>query len=433
MPKRSSIAITKQRVDGLKAGQQIWDSGVVGFGVIANAHSKSYKLKYRFRGTQRMLTIGIHGSPFTVDAARKQAQAYLTQLHAGSDPAEEKANLALTVEALCAEYMEKHAHVQKKPTSAHQDAMNIRNHVTPLLGKIPVAEVTAKHIDDFKLKVQSGKTAPSNPKQVQLAQKGGSPVKGGKGVANRCLALLSKMFNLAERWGYRPQNSNPTVGISKYRENAKERHLSEEELKRLWAHLDFMASQEGADVFTIAFFRLLILTGARSSEIKTLKWSAVDLPGKRLKLADSKTGSKTIQLSDTAVQVLEALPRVKGNEYVIVGAKPQRPLQNVRKPWVAISKAVGLNDVRIHDLRHSFASFAAAQGMPLATIGKLLGHKNVGTTARYAHLTESYLQKANDDLGQHMKGIVTELQPAPQPEHSAEPPRPRVLDVLIEH
>ena len=165
MPKRSSIAITKQRVDLLKAGQQIWDSSVVGFGVIANAHSKSYKLKYRFRGTQRMLTIGIHGSPFTVDAARKKAQAYLTQLHAGSDPAEEKANLALTVEALCAEYMEKHANVQKKATSAHQDAMNIRNHVTPLLGKIPVADVTAKHIDDFKLKVQSGKTAPSNPKQ----------------------------------------------------------------------------------------------------------------------------------------------------------------------------------------------------------------------------------------------------------------------------
>ena len=203
-------------------------------------------------------------------------------------------------------------------------------------------------------------------------------------------------------------------------------------MKRLWAHLDFMASQEAADVWTIAFFRLLILTGARSSEIKTLTWSAVDLPGKRLKLADSKTGSKTIQLSDTAVEVLEALPRVNDNPYVIIGAKPQKGLQNVRKPWVAIRTAVGLDGVRIDDLRHSFASFAAAQGMPLVTIGKLLGHKNVGTTARYAHLTKSYLQKANDDLGQHMKGIVTELQPVPQPEPSTEPSKPKVFEVLIE-
>ncbi|TYR34888.1 tyrosine-type recombinase/integrase [Mesorhizobium microcysteis] len=405
MPKRSSITITKSRVDALTIGQQLWDAGTIGFGVVANAHSKTFKLKYRYKGRQRMLTIGRYG-PLTVDAARKQAITYLAELNANVDPATKKVNLAFTVADLCNEYMQKHAKVTKKASSAAQDASNIKNHLKPLLGKMAVADVTSKEIDEFKIKVETGKTAPTNPKDVQKAQKGGSPVRGGKGVANRCLALLSKMFNLAEKWGYRPQRTNPTVGISKYRENAKERYLSDEELKNLWSHLDRMEAEKGADVYAIAFFRLLILTGARSSEIRTLKWSSVDLSAKRLILSDSKTGKKTIHLSDVAVGVLEALPQVTGNGYVIVGAKLGKPLQNVRKPWVAIRKAVGLDDVRLHDLRHSFASFAAAQGMPLKTIGALMGHLNDGTTSRYVHLTDQYLQKANDELGARMKGVV---------------------------
>ncbi|MCA0275578.1 MAG: site-specific integrase [Proteobacteria bacterium] len=433
MPKRSQISITKLRVDALKPGEQLWDSGVVGFGVVANAHSKSFKLKYRYKGVQRMATIGIYGSPWTVDAARKRALADLAKLHAGLDPVAEKANSALTVGDLCDEYMKKHALVRKKASSAHQDAINIKNHVKPLLGMMVVVDVAAKDIEEFKLKVASGKTAPQNPKEVQKAQKGGSPVKGGPGVANRCIALLSKVFNLAERWSYRPQNSNPTAGISKFRENSKERYLSDDELKNLWGHLDAMEAEVDADVFIIAFFRLLILTGARSSEIRTLRWSSVHLDGMRLNLTDSKTGSKTIQLSDRAVGILRALPRMNDNDYVVVGAKAGRPYQNVRKPWKAITKAVGLSDVRIHDLRHSFASFAAAQGMPLATIGKLLGHKNVGTTARYAHLSDSYLQQANNALGEHMKGIVRQNNAVPQAQEDTDAKKPVVFDTLIEH
>lgn len=431
MPKRSTFAISKLKVDSLKPGQQMWDSQVVGFGVVANAHSKSYKLKYRFKGTQRMLTIGMHGSPWTVDLARKQALAYLAQLNSGIDPAAEKINHSLTVAELADEYMAKHALVKKKASSAAQDKANLKNHIKPILGKMSVADVTPREIDDFKVKVESGKTAPNNPKVVQKAQRGGSPVKGGKGVTNRCLALLSKMFNLAERWGYRPQHTNPTVGISKYPEKRKERFLTEVELQRLWEHLDNLAATKGSDQYMIAFFRLLILTGARSSEIKDLKWSFVDLTGKRLNLPDSKTGSKTIQLADAAVEILQALPSVKGNDYVIVGGKAGRPLQNVKKPWIAIRNAVGISDVRIHDLRHSFASFAAAQGMPLATIGALLGHKNVGTTARYTHLTDSYLQQANNALGQHVKGIVSGSTSTTAPAGQAS--KPNVFDTIIEN
>lgn len=406
MPKRSTKDITKSRVDALAPGKTLWDASTIGFGVTANKHSKSYKLKYRFEGAQRMLTIGVHGSPWTVDSARKQALAYLTELHSGSDPAVTKQSVSVTVAALCDEYMQKHAHVEKKASSAHQDQINIKNHIRPLLGKLVIADVTPKNLDDFKIKVQTGKTAPTDPKAVQKAQRGGSPVKGGPGVANRCMALLSKMFNLAELWGYRPQNTNPTRGISKFKETAKERYLSDEELQRLWGQLDEMGDSGIIDPFAIAFFRLLILTGARKSEIQFLTWSMVDFKAKRLQLTDSKTGRKSIQLSDHAVEVLEDLGRVQGNPYVIVGAKEKKPLQNVRKPWIAIRKAAGLNDVRIHDLRHSFASFAAAEGVPLVMIGKLLGHKNVGTTARYAHLSERFAWDSNNTVGKRLKGVI---------------------------
>ena len=212
MPKRSDIAITKTKVDALLPGQQIWDSQIVGFGIVANRNSKSYKLKYYFNGRQRMLTIGLHGSPFTVQAAREKAMAALVQLKSGIDPADEKKLVGQTVSDLCDEYLLKHANVNKKESSAHEDATNIKNHVKPLLGAKRLKDITAIDIEHFKFDVQQGKTAPKDPRLVQLAQKGGKPVTGGKGVANRCLSLLSKMFNLAELWGYRTQNSNPVRG-----------------------------------------------------------------------------------------------------------------------------------------------------------------------------------------------------------------------------
>lgn len=398
MPKRSAIKITKMRVDALLPGRTLWDSEIPGFGISANAHSKSYKLKYYFKTRQRMLTIGTHGT-LTVDQARRQAIAYRAELNSGVDPALKKREVGLTMKILCSEYMEKYARVKKKNSSAQMDDANIRNHVIPLLGDRSVIDVTEKDIDDFKLAVQSGKTASVDPKAVQKLQRGGSPVKGGKGVANRCLALLSKMFNLAERWGYREKRTNPVTGVTKFKENPKERFLNEAELHQLWAHLDKIGAEGEGMQFPIALIRLLILTGARCGEIQNLEWTMVDLEGRRLNLPDSKTGKKTIQLSEMAVTELKNLPRVSGNPYVIVGAKDGKPLQNIRKPWMKIRQAVGLDDVRIHDLRHSFASLAAAQGVDLHTIGKLMGHKNTTTTQRYAHMTEGYLSKANQAIG----------------------------------
>ncbi|WP_192385782.1 tyrosine-type recombinase/integrase [Mesorhizobium silamurunense] len=400
MPKRSQIRITKMKVDALSPGTQLWDSEISGFGVVANAHSKSYKLKYYHKGRQRMLTIGVHGSPLTVDQARKQALIYKAQQQSGEDPATVKQVVGVTVEALCAEYMEKHASVMKKAGSAHMDQANINNHVQPLLGKMAVSDVTSADIETFKLAVKSGKTAPDDPKAVQKRQRGGSPVKGGTGVANRCLALLSKMFNLAETWGLRPKKSNPVSGVTKFKERAKERFLTVDEINRLTTHLDKLEDEgELGMQFPVALIRLLMMTGARCGEIQTLKWSMVDIDGGWLNLPDSKTDRKSILLSKQAVKLLRGLPKVTGNPYVIIGGKDGKHLQNIRKPWMKIRSAVGLDDVRIHDLRHSFASIAAAEGIDLLTIGKMMGHKNSATTQRYAHLTDDHLRKASQSVG----------------------------------
>lgn len=418
MPSRSQIAITKSRVDALQPGQQLWDAHVVGFGIVANKHSKTYKLKYYFHSRQRMLTIGRHGSPYTVETARNAANAHLVQLKTGIDPASAKKVSGQSVAQLCDEYMEKHAFVNKKASSAHEDQVNIKNHIKPLIGGRLVQDISTGDIEKFKSDVQQGKTAPKDPLKVRKDQRGGKPVTGGKGVSNRCMALLSKMLNLAELWGYRGQNSNPVKGVTRYKEGTKERFLTDEELRLLWAYLNQMEKEgitvsDGSEperdkfaMYSVAAIRLLILTGARVSEIKTLKWTMVDLKGKRLNLPDSKTGRKTIQLSDSAVEVLGALPRVKDNPYVIVGRKAGTHLVNLRKAWVHIRGKTDLNDVRIHDLRHSFASFAAAQGQPLLVIGKLLGHKNPATTQRYVHLTDKLLGDANQNVSDSIGAIV---------------------------
>jgi integrase len=410
-------------VDALLPGEQLWDAEIAGFGVVANAHSKSYKLKYYHQGRQRMLTIGVHGSPLTVDQARRQALIYKGQQQSGQDPAATKkaTGVGTTVEELCAEYLKKHAFPMKKEGSALMDQANIKNHVIPLLGHLAIADVSSTDVESFKHAVRDGKTAPQDPKAVQKLQRGGSPVKGGKGVANRCLALLSKMFNLAELWGVREKRSNPVFGVTKFKEKPKERFLSEEELRRLWAHLDKLEEDGAAGMqYPVALIRLLMLTGARCGEIQTLTWSMVDLQNKRLKLPDSKTGSKTIQLSDQAVKELRGLPKASGNPYVIVGAKDGKPLQNIRKPWIKIRKEVGLEDVRIHDLRHSFASLAAAQGVDLLTLGKLMGHRNASTTSRYAHLTEKHVSKANQSIGDALERAFAPQRSSPDEVDDAE-------------
>ena len=406
------VRITKTVVDKLKPGEVCWDSEVRGFGVRCQRQAKKYVLKTRMNGRQRWLTIGEHGSPWTPDSARKEALSLLGDVHKGTDIASLRApsRQQPTMADLCERYLQEYAYQHKKPSSAAGDKSNIDNHVIPLLGSRLVTEITRADIDAFKRAVKDGKTAPRNGNGPRSGYRGGAIVSGGPGVTNRCLALLSKMLNLAERWGMRPDGSNPVRHVEKYKENKVERYLSEDELDRL-ANVLSEAEKDGSETpFVIAAIRLLLFTGARLGEILTLRWDYVDLDRSLINLPDSKTGRKPIYLNSLAKEVLSALPRIEGNPFVIVGNKTGAHFVNIRKPWYRIRKSADIDDVRIHDLRHSFASVAVSGGLTLPLIGKLLGHKKSATTERYAHLADDPIRAANEEvaqlLGRSFKGAA---------------------------
>jgi integrase len=208
--------------------------------------------------------------------------------------------------------------------------------------------------------------------------------------ANRLLAVMSAMFTFAERWGLRQEGTNPCRHVERYKEQSRERMLSVEELARLGSAL---ARYDGSP-FVVAALKLLVFTGARRSEVLGLRWDWINFERGEARLPYSKTGIKTIQFAPPALEVLAGLPRVQGNPFVIVGGKPGAPLVNLEKPWIAIRKQAGLQGVRLHDLRHAFASIAAASGMGLPIIGKMLGHTQAATTMRYAHLADDPVKAA---------------------------------------
>ncbi len=396
--------ITKRAVDALNPGSVLWDTDVKGFGVRCQRRDKVYFLKATVRGKQRWLTIGPHGSPWTPEKARREAKRKHGAIADGKDPAadREAARHNPTVADLCDRYLEDYAKEHKKPSSVATDNANIENHVRPLLGKSFVADLTQTDIDRFKKAVKGGKTA--RPRKE--AQQGGPGVTGGPGVANRCLALLSKMFNLAERWGWRPGGTNPCRHVDKYKENKREKFLSEAELARLSDALT-VGERDGTETpYAIAAIRLLIFTGARLGEILTLEWDHVDFQRAMLLLPDSKTGQKAVFLSAPALDVLSNLPRLENNPHVICGDKAGAHLVNIQKPWRRIRDRAELENLRLHDLRHSFASMAASGGLSLQMIGALLGHTQASTTERYAHLAADPLRAANEAIGLRIAAVM---------------------------
>ena len=256
--------ITKRTVDQLSEGQIAWDTDVKGFGVRRQRSRRVYILKARINGRQRWLSIGEHGAPWTPETARKEAQRLWGEIRSGTDIA--ALRLArkerVRVSDLCDRYLIEHADEHKKPSSVRMDRRNIFNHVKPILGDLFVADVSRAEVEQFKLAVKNGKSAQIVPREPP-GYRGGAVVRGGPGVANRCLALLSKMFNLAEGWGLRPENSNPVRHIGKYAERRMERYLTAAEFERLAVVLAKAQAEGVEDPYIVAAIRLLILTGAR--------------------------------------------------------------------------------------------------------------------------------------------------------------------------
>jgi integrase len=220
---------------------------------------------------------------------------------------------------------------------------------------------------------------------------------------------MSKLFNLAERWNMRPDGNNPCRHVPRYEEQSRERYLTVAELGRLGEALEAGLAAQSETPHMVAAVKLLLLTGARLNEILTAEWEWVDLDRRVITLPDSKTGRKPLYLSEAAVEVLRDLQKLRGPEsrFVIAGRFPDRPLTNLTKPWKRIRERAGIEDVRLHDLRHTAASIGVSQGMNLPVIGRLLGHTQASTTQRYAHVDIDPALAAADKIGTVVAGALT--------------------------
>lgn len=375
--------LTKRLIEALepeKADYAIWDSEITGFAVkVTPKGKKAYILKYRnAEGRQRKATIGHHGQ-ITCENARQIASEWFLKVSKGLDPVSDKRSLKTspTVSELCDRYLDEHSRVYKKASSIELDEYFIRQYIKPSLGKNKAVSITKNDIERFFLSL---KKTPSQ--------------------ANRILATLSKMFNLAEDWDLRKRNSNPCYGIKKFKEVKRERYLNEEEIERLFNGLNEAEKDGSESIYFTSLIRLLLLTGARLSEIKNSKWEWLNRESGTLRLPDSKTGAKTIYLSPQAMEVLDSIPRLDDNPHIIVGNVEGKPLNNAQKPWRRLREKLGLDDVRLHDLRHTFASLCVANNMSLHMVARLLGHSQTRTSERYAHLAHAPLNNAAMQVGE---------------------------------
>lgn len=400
--------ITKRAVDLMPAdaGEIIlWDTEIKGFGIRARGTAtKSYIIQYRAgrgrRAPIRKLTIGKHGSPWTPDTARIEAKRILGLVAGGADPATDRDTEGedLSFSELCDLYLSEGVG-HKKLSTIKADKARIEHHLKPLLGKHGTRDLNRTHIERMLIDVKGGR-------KILLARtkRGpGSTPSGGPGVGAQCVALVSSIYSFAI--GRRLATENPAKGVKKPRVRSMQRFLSQEELLRLGGALR-LEGVSAANQFAVAAIWLLLFTGARRGEILSLRWDQVDFDRLCLRLPDSKTGSKVIYLNDPAINVLRSLPRLANNPFVIAGTKEGGRFVAIDKVWFKLRKIAGLSDVRLHDLRHSFASVGVAEGAGLPILGALLGHKHTSTTARYAHLADQPVRQANNMIGERLASLT---------------------------
>lgn len=438
-----AIKLTLQAIKAAKPRAErytLWDSELKGFGLRVNADgSKSYALKYLFEGRQRWHTIGKHGSPWTPDTARNEALRLLAQARNGIDPEEakrEKARADLTVTDLCDLYIEAARRGEvltkfdepKKASTLVTDESRILRHIKPLLGTKRVRAVTSDDVERFLHDVAAGKTA----LDVKTGRRGRAIVEGGRGAATRTVGLLGGIFAFAVRRKLRPDN--PVQGVQRFKDGRNERYLSAAEMTRVGAVL--AESEKAWQAYEAALtawhnagrlgrppklqagaenpsatnaIRLLLLTGMRKSEVLQLQWRQIDAEHGYLRLPTSKTGAKGVPVGDFVLAFLANLPRLTGNPYVFPGRIPDRPFIGLGKVWERVRARAGLDDVRLHDLRHSFGATSASSGNSLLLLGSILGHRDPKTTQRYAHLARDPVRAAADQVS----GIIATVLDTP--------------------
>jgi integrase len=377
--------LTKRTIDAIEPQATeffLWDEGIPGFGLrVMPSGRKSFVVQFRAGRRARRMSLG-PSTVLTCDQARTRAITIIAAVKNGEDPAADRAakRNAATVSDLADRFDKEHIAVRLKASTAKEYRSNLKRFILPALGRLAVPEITRADVAKFHHDLRH------IPYQ-----------------ANRCLEVVSKMFVLAEMWGLRPDGSNPRKHIRKYPEEKRERFLSAAELRRIGEVLREMESERIELTSAILAARLLILTGCRLGEIMTLKWDYVDFDERALRLPDSKTGKKVVHVGAPAVEYLHGAPRIDGNPWVITGTQPGKPLSDLQPFWQRVRARAGVKDVRIHDLRHTFASTAVASGQGLPMIGKLLGHTQVQTTARYAHLAADPVRSAANSVATSLR------------------------------
>ena len=386
--------ITLKSITSLEPGQTIWDETIKGFGVRRQRKAAVYVLKYRDNnGHQKFITLGRHGSPWTPETARAEAKQYLAMIinRTGKSEAADRPAAAqtFTLSEFSEIYLKRYAALHKKPRSLAEDRRNLELHILPMLGAKKLTEINFADIVQFQ---SSRSECPAN--------------------ANRCLALISHLFTIAAKWAAIPPGTNPCRGVKRFRERMRERLFLNEEIVRLGRTLaEAEKSSHGAislisggreDWRAVHALQLLIYTGARLSEILSLEWGSISWDGGFARLPDSMTGGKSIPLPMPALEILNRISEWQGQKgkYVFPGKRKDTHFTGIQKPWQRIRKRAGLSDVRIHDLRHCYASTAVASGESLFLVGAVLGHRASSTTQRYAHLAMTpILDAANRTAG----------------------------------
>ncbi len=409
--------ITKRIVDSCKARNKpyfVWDSELKGFGLSVSPNgAKSFVAKYRVgrgRSAPTRRTVVAPVGRVTPDEARTLARKIISKAALGGDPVSEKKekDKAITIAALAELFLDSHVKTKRSKGTVSSYKVTLNKHIIPAFGKRKARELARNDVARWHL------------------ERSETPI-----AANRALAVIGSMYTFAQRHGYVDENHNPARRIEKFNEKSKERYLTREELSAVGAALR-LAQTKGLpwqldekkpkskhlpkpvnrktilDKYAVAAIRLLIFTGARLREILHLKWENVDFERSMLFLPDSKTGKKTIVLNPPALVLLQSLPRVKDCAFVIAGQELKQPKADLKRPWALVSAHAGLSDVRIHDLRHTYASFGAGAGLGLPIVGKLLGHTQSATTQKYAHLDNDPVQRGANIIGKEIAAAMNQ-------------------------